>query len=161
MNHEISLTLELADHTAECLCFRLVIHNRSNVRLLLPYPEITDIRFGNKATFQECAGLMSWFQTSEWGGVVLDPDEPKQIQYRVRPCSVGEPSEEDFSDYYRYCVELPAGEYMVWLVTEVKEDYFDSDSHYQLADLKREADAAEAIVWMGQAKSNRLHVVRA
>jgi hypothetical protein len=68
--------------------------------------------------------------------------------------------EDDHSDYYRWCVELPPGEYSVWLRFEVGEDYFCPDSHYHHQDLVREAGAVQAIVWMGQVLSNRLSLKR-
>ena len=55
--HELVLTLNLLEQAANALRFRLSFHNRSFVKLLLPYPEVHGLHFGHKATRQE----------AEWG----------------------------------------------------------------------------------------------
>ncbi len=57
-----------------------------------------------------------------------------------------QPARDDLilSDYYRWCVDLPAGEYLVWFQFAVAEDYFCPDSHYRFGDLPREAEAERA-----------------
>jgi hypothetical protein len=96
-------------------------------------------------------------QSSDWGGITLDPGQNKTIEYRVRPTSAKDPSD-DGSDYYRWSVELPTGDYLVWFAFRVGENYFCPDSHYKIKDLRREAEESNAVVWMGEAKSNSLHV---
>ena len=87
------------------------------------------------------------------------------MEYCVRPKHVRQPerpterSRNDF-DYYRWCVDFPAGDYLVWFQFEVGNDYFDGDSHFTFARIQREAEAKQVFAWMGQLKSNRLHVVR-
>jgi hypothetical protein len=68
---------------------------------------------------------------------------------------------DDGTDYYRWSVDLPNGEYRVWLFFEVGEDYFCPDSHYTMEDLRREADQAGASVWKGEVRSNEVQLVHA
>jgi hypothetical protein len=160
MNHDLSLTLELLGQAADGLRFRLLFRNRSDVKLLFPYPEIHDLRFSNKATMQESEWDTCCFVSASWGGFTLRPGEEKAIEFRVRPCGIKGPAEDDFFDYWRWCVELPPGEYLVWFQFEVGKDYFCCDSHYCYGDLVREAEAVLAVVWMGQVRSNRLSLIR-
>ncbi len=161
MNHELSLTLELLAEAPESLLFCLLLHNESAVKMLLPRPDILGLHFGNKTTMQQSEWFTNQFVSSSWGGLTLVPGEEKSIEYHVRPCSVAEPDEDDFSDYYRYCVHLQSGEYMVWFQFDVGKDYFCPDSHYQYGDLLREAEEQQAEVWLGEARSNRLALIRA
>lgn len=160
MTHELSLVLDLLAEEAKSLLFRVLLRNRSAVRLLLPYPEIHNLHFGDKNTHRECEWYFSVFVDSTWAGFVLAPGEEKAIEYRVRPSSVPRPAENDCSDYYRWCVDLLGGEYLVWFQLEAGEDYFCPDSHYRYADLQREAAAERAVVWTGRARSNTLNLVR-
>ena len=161
MNHDISLPLEMLGQSAECLQFQLIFQNTSGVKLLFPYPEIVGIRFGNRATMQESNWGTELLVNSTWAGFTLQPNEVKAIEYRVRPFTVESPHEDDdITDYSRWCVDLPAGEYLVWFQYHVGEDYFCPDSHYRFKDLLREAESEEAVVWIGEIMSNRLHMVR-
>ena len=67
----------------------------------------------------------------------------------MRPCAVEQSAEDNpiLTDYTRWCVDLPAGEYLVWFHFAVGEDYSCPDSHYCFADLLREADVAQAVAW--------------
>jgi uncharacterized protein (TIGR02996 family) len=160
--HELSLTLELLEQHPTGLRFRLSVHNRSLVELLLPYPEIHGLRFGNKATRQEAGWGTNSLVSASWAGFTLRPSEVRALEYHVRPRAVGEPVEGfALGDDYRWSVDLPAGEYLVWFQLAVGEDYFCPDSHYRFWDLLREADVKQAVVWTGQARSNRLHLTRA
>lgn len=158
MNHDLTLSLELREQSAERMVFELRFLNPSGANLLLPYPEVTGIRFGNKGTMQECEWYTGILQSSAWGGFTLAPGASKTIEYHVRPMSVENPTD-DGTDYYRWCVDLPPGDYLVWFAFRVGEDYFCPDSHYQIKQLRREAERSHAEVWMGDAKSNRIQVV--
>lgn len=156
LNHELSLTLEFLEQAPEYLRFLLVFRNCSKAKVLVPLPEIHGLRFGNKATMKECAWYTRLLVSRTWGGFTLGPEEKKVIEYQVRPCDIETSTEDDNSDYYRWCVELPPGEYLVWFQFEVAEDYFCADSHYRYIDLLREAESAQAVVWTGILISNRL-----
>jgi hypothetical protein len=161
MNHKVSLELELLEQAADSLRFRLAVRNCSSVKLLFPYPEIRGLRFGNKASRQESEWYTQLLVSASWAGFTLQPGGIKAIEYRVRPCAVESPAEDDHTDYFRWCVELPAGEYLAWFRFQVDEDYFCGDSHYHYEDLLREAESERAIVWTGEARSNRVHLARA
>lgn len=162
MPHHLSLSLKILDNSAEYLCLQLELWNQSDDKLLLPCPEITGLCFVNKKSLEKSQWWTSIFLTSTWGGVVLLPGDIKQIDYCVRPKHVEQPAERDdiFFDCYRWCVDLPPGDYLVWYQLEVGQDYFDGDSHYQLKDIQREAEARWAIAWTGELKSNRVHLVQ-
>jgi hypothetical protein len=160
MDLDLSLTIELLEQNTDCLQFRLLLRNHAGVKLILPVPEIHGLRFCNKATMKESEWYTCLLISSDWAGITLEPGEKKTIDYRVRPCAIDRPAEDDFSDYYRWCVDLPNGEYLVWFRFDVGEDYFCPDSHYRFEDLVREAEEVQAVVWKGKAQSNRLHLVR-
>jgi hypothetical protein len=159
MNHELSLALELLDQSACGFLFRLTAHNRSAVKLLLPFPEIHGIRFGNTRTTREAEWYTHILQSTAGNGFTLDPGAAWVTDWPVRPCGVAPPAQDEHSDYARWCVELPAGEYSVWFQWSVDADYFDPDSHMRLPDLERMAARAGAVVWQGQAVSNRLRLM--
>jgi hypothetical protein len=166
LNHKLSLTLGLLENAAEFLRFGLQFCNHSEVNLLLPSPEIHGLRFGNKATRQVSEWYTDILLSMDWAGFTLGPGHDKSIEYRVRPRHVESPPydddlAEDITDYYRWCVDLPSGEYLVWYNFSVGEDYFCPDSHYRFADLRREAESRQAIVWTGEVMSNRVQLVRA
>jgi hypothetical protein len=170
VNHELSLLLELLGQDPDGLRFRLLFRNQSHAKIHLPFPEIHRLRLGNKATRQESEWYTGVFVQSTWLGFSLRPGEEKSIEYRVRPRDVEPPEldhlsgplrwEIELSDHNRWCVELPPGEYLVWFQFTVDEDYFCGDSHYNYTDLIREAEAVQAVVWSGQAMSNRLTLIR-
>ena len=85
----MSLSLGLLENAAEFLRFGLQFCNHSEVNLLLPYPEIHGLRFGNKATLQESewyTGIL--MRSSDWAGFTLGPGHTKSFEYRVRPTHV-------------------------------------------------------------------------
>ena len=96
-------------------------------------------------------------QSSDWAGFTLAPGQSKTIEYSVRPTSVKNPKDHG-SDYYRWSVDLPTAEYLVWFRLRVGEDYFCPDSHYKIYDLRWEAEQSNAVVWMGEVNSNRIQV---
>ena len=138
--------------------FDLRFLNCSAVKLLLPYPEIHGLRFGNKRTLKESEWYTCVLQSSDWAGFMLAPGQCKTIEYRVRPTSVDH-QRDDGTDYCRWSVDLPTGEYLVWFTFRVDENYFCPDSHYKINDLRRESEQSNAVVWMGELKSNRIQVI--
>jgi hypothetical protein len=160
MNHELSLSLDLLEQGAWGYRFRVVVQNRSAVRLLLPFPEIHWLRFANAATEQESEWYTCLFVSAAGGGFTLEPGTSRPIEWQVRPCDIKRPETNDHSDYYRWCVELPVGEYLAWFRWRVDGEFFDPDSHMQLPDLEYLAEREGAVVWLGQAESNRVRVVR-
>jgi hypothetical protein len=161
VNYELSLTLELLEHTAEKLRFQLRILNQSGVKLLVPCPEIHGLRFHNKATQQEAEWYTRLLVSSDWVGFTLDSRKARSIEYPVRPYCVAPPARDDGTDYFRWSVALPDGEYLVWFQFRVGEDYFCCDSHYRFHDLQHEAESQVSIVWTGETKSNLLDLARA
>ena len=117
-------------------------------------------RFGNTATMQEAEWYTGLLVSTAAGGFTLEPGELRAIEWPVRPCDVERPEEDDGSDYYRWCVELPPGEYLAWFRWQVDHDFFDPDSHMRLPDLEYLAAQQGAVVWLGSVISNRLRVVR-
>lgn len=160
MSHELSLALELLDQTARGLLFRMTVENRSSVKLFLPYPEITGLKFGDTTTMLQAEWYTSVLVSAAGGGFALQPSESRSIEWAVRPCNVERPAGDDLSDYSRWSVELPTGEYLVWFQWNVGHEYFDPDSHTRLPDLERLAEDEGAVVWLGQVVSNRLKVLR-
>jgi len=160
VNHDLTLSLELRDSSAERLVFELTFLNRSTANLLLPYPEIHGLRFGNVHTMEQSEWYTCILQSSDWAGFSLAPGQSRSIEYFVRPTSVESPKY-DGTDYCRWSVDLPSGEYLVWFMFRVGEDYFCPDSHYRINDLRREAEQSNAVVWMGEVKSNRIQVTHA
>jgi hypothetical protein len=169
MNHELSLRLHLLEHDAKALRLKLVFRNHSNVRLLLAHPEIHDLHFGNLQTKLEATWGCRSLVSSSWGGFVLEPKDAHAVEYAVHP-RVPEPEMHgkhfDETDLIRSLLDLPrwtinlsTGEYLVWLEYEITTKYFCPDSHYDFADLKREAAKEQATVWTGNVLSNRLHLV--
>ena len=160
MDHDLTLSLELREQSAERLVFGLRFLNHSTLKLLLPYPEIHGLRFGNKSTMKESEWYTCILQSSDWAGFTLAPGQSKTIEYSVRPTSVEIPKD-DGTDYYRWSVDLPTAEYLVWFRLRVDEDYFCPDSHYKIDDLRWEAEQSHAAVWIGEVKSNCVQVVYA
>lgn len=160
MNHEITLSLGLIQAAEWGYRFEMTVLNRSSVKLLLPPPEIHGLRFGNKKTMQEAEWFTTILVSAAMGGIFLPPNESSRIDWWVRPHEVEQPEEMDRFDYHRWCVELWPGEYLVWYRWKVDGNYFDPDSHARLPDLSRIAAEEGATVWLGEAISNRLHVVR-
>lgn len=160
MNERLSLALELLGQDPESLLFRVQFRNQSSETLLFPWPEITGIHFGNKGTLRESEWYTALLVQAFWRGFVLVPGGERAFEFRVRPSTIDWPEEDDRSDFYRWCVELPPAEYLVWFQFAVGQAYFCPDSHYRYPDLVREAEARLAEVWTGEVKSNRLHLVR-
>jgi len=160
VNYDLKLSLELQQQSADQLIFGLRFLNRSAVKLLVPYPEIHGLRFGNKATLKESEWYTQILQSSDWAGFTLEPGQSKPLEYRVRPTSVESPRD-DGTDYYRWSVDLPTGGYLVWFAFRVGEDYFCPDSHYKINDLRWEAEQSNAVVWMGEARSNCVQMAHA
>lgn len=162
MNHKLFLSLELLEQASWRFRFRLLAVNQSAVKLMLPYPEVIGLRFANADTAREAEWYTSLLVSASGGGFTLDPAESRIFEWKVRPCSVERPdSNEGYFEYYRWCVELSAGEYQVWYQWRVNSEFFDPDSHMRLEDLERLAEREKAVTWQGQAVSNRLRVVAA
>ncbi len=160
MNHELSLSLELLGQDARGFRFRVTFQNRSADKLFLPFPEIHGLRFAATATMQEAEWYTSLLVSAVGEGFALKPGTSRPFEWRVRPCDIERPQWEDRSDYYRWCVDLPVGEYFVWFRWRVDSEFFDPDSHMRLPDLEYLAARENAIVWLGEVVSNRLEVAR-
>jgi hypothetical protein len=160
MNHELSLSLELMEQEAWGFRLRLTVQNHSPIKLFLPFLEIHGLRFVNTSTMQESDWGTCLLVSAEGGGFSLEPSASRLIDWRVRPCDIERPESEDDFDYYRWCVEVPAGEYLVWFQLRLDTDFFDPDSHMRLPDLEHLAEREGATVWLGEVVSNRIRVVR-
>lgn len=165
MNHAMSLTLELLEQRAWGFRFRTTARNDSGMKLFLPLPEVIGLRFGNTATQQEAEWYTGSLVSAAGRGFTLVSGESQAFEWRVRPCSVEPPPqvEGDYSDwdYRRWCVGLHPGAYLVWCQWRVDAEFFDPDSHMRLSDLEYAAEREGAVVWLGQAQSNRVQVVHA
>ena len=168
MENDISMTLESLGNTVENLWLRLSICNQSNANLLMPHPEITGLRFVNKSSLEESKWCTMLFVEGAWAELAIQSGETKRIEYYLQPVFLvpgdweSEPAKWDGETFGNelWQVVLPGGDYLVWYHLEVREDYFDGISHYRFRDIQREAEAQQAVAWMGEQKSNRLHVVR-
>jgi hypothetical protein len=75
MNHHLTLMLHQVTADLPGLQFRLLMRNDSLVKLVLPLPEFTDLRFSNDLT----AELAQWRNTEftlssgGWSGLILEP----------------------------------------------------------------------------------------
>jgi hypothetical protein len=165
LNHALSLKLELLEQATWGFRFRATARNDSEAKLYLPLPEVIGLRFGNTATRQEAEWGTHCLVSTSGGGFALLPGEAWAVEWRVRPRSVEPLAEESgaYSDwnYRRWCIALEPGTYLVWWQWRVDKDFFDPDSHMRLPDLERAAQCEGAVVWLGQALSNRLLVVHA
>lgn len=158
MNHKIIVSLKLLEQSADCLRFKLTFRNNSEVNLFFPYPEIVGLQFVNKANMQVAEWYTCLLVSTSWAGFTLQSGSKESLQYRVRPSTIELSNDDDLTDYSRWCLKLPASEYLVWFQFEVGEDYFCRDSHFRYNDLLREAESERAVVWTGEVKSNRLHI---
>lgn len=160
MNFDISLQLELIDQGDWGFLFRMTVQNHSHARLFLPFPEIVALEFEHTCTLRKQNWFTSLLVSAAFGGFVLEPERCRSIDWRVRPGDVQQSELNDHSDYYRWCLELPPGEYRVRYLWKVDEDYFDPNSHAKMPQLVEWANFEQAAVWQGQVKSNSLRVVR-
>ena len=149
----LQLELELVEKTSSQILFKLVVGNDESHKVLIPRPEIIGLEFTDaKGVHAE------WYTrllvSARWSGVALEPLERKPILFLVRPTVVPCPNDNDYSDYYRWSVELRPGPYAVKYVLTVNKDYFDGDSHYRLEDVQKAAVNMSAKVWTGKAESN-------
>ena len=161
MHYDLQLHLELISDTDHKIVFRLTTTNRSEANLLIPHHKITDLRFGNKTTKMEA----EWFCTSfvrsnDIPGYVLAAGESKNRLFEVRPQAAPASAELDLHEYQRFCIDLPASDYLVWYKFCVDDNYFEPDTGHRLKSLQKKADELDAIVWVGNVVSNRLHLVR-
>ena len=159
MNHELLLSLELVEQGSWGYCFRLLARNRSSAKLLLPFPEVIGLQFATQGSAEEAEWYTSSLVSAGGRSFTLDPAETRFFEWKVRPCSIEQPKlNEDYSDYYRWCVDLRTNEYDVWYQWRVNKKFFDPDSHMRLEDLEYFAAREHAVVWQGEAASNRLRV---
>lgn len=163
MNHELSLTLAVLEQASWGFRFRLLARNESAVKLFFPFPEVIGLRFAKVGTTSEAEWYTSLLVSAAGGGFTLSAAESRAFEWRVRPCFVkrSDPSDDysDYTDYYRWCVELSMGEYQAWYEWQINSEFFDPDSHMRLEDLVYIAAREKAVVWEGHAASNRLQVV--
>ncbi|MCE9528446.1 MAG: hypothetical protein K8R36_20580 [Planctomycetales bacterium] len=157
--NELAITLKLLLQGSESIRFQLTIRNLSQVKLLLPYPEIFDLYFKDVSADKNCEWYTDTLVSATWAGFTIEPDQEKVCDFLVRPCSIESPTVDDGSDYCRWCADLLSGVYEVFFRLSVDEDYFCGDSHYRHSDLLREAKVNEAVVWVGNVESNRLKFI--
>jgi hypothetical protein len=162
VNHRISLLLKLLRQTKTSLWFRVALRNCSETTLLLPSPEIYGLHFLNIETSRESRWGASLLVSGPWRGVTLLPGAATKVKFRVRPSDVARPPwcGNTITNYFRFCIPLPRGDYRVWYQHEVGEDYFDPDSHYRFGHLQRRAEVEQSVLWMGRATSNILTIHR-
>ena len=157
MNHELTLHLELLEQAVWGFRFRVSARNASQTKLFLPRPDIVSLQFVERATMEAAEWGTRMLVSADLTTSVLPPGGALDFEWRVRPCSVACVDESDW-DYSRWCIQLVAGNYLVWCQYCVDETYFDGDSHVRLPDLLRAAEEEGAVLWQGQVLSNRLQV---
>lgn len=160
MNHQLTLLLDQTKAQRPGYRLSLLMRNDSPVRLLLAFPEISDLRFLNQRTGQNADWCTFLFVSAAGGGFVLEPGQDREFDFQVRPSYVDTPAEDDWSHYYRWSVGLSEEDYEVISYYHVGSDYFDPDSHWQLPDLESQAQKLQATVWQGETTSNRLPLIR-
>src|SRR5579863_7720390 len=112
MSDALAMQLQLEEQSPRWLQFQLSLRNTSRAKLLVPRPAVNCLRFGNMATGKESPWKMRWLDSASWAGFFLGPGEVKEIDYRLRPCSVAAPAGDQDSEYARCCVELPPADYL-------------------------------------------------
>jgi hypothetical protein len=162
MNNDLVLCLQLLEQSADFVQFRLSLQSCAVGKLFLPTPEITGLRFRSIIDGREAQWFAGLLVSKADNGFTLAPGATRHFEWRVRPHNIKPPRVEQHSDYdyYRWCIDVPAGEYVVDYCFEVSADYFDPDSHMHLPDLERLARNDGATVWLGKAESNPLTVIR-
>jgi hypothetical protein len=166
VNHALSLTLILLEQLTWGFRFQVTVRNESGVNLLLPIPQETGLRFGSTATHLEAAWYTTCFVSAVSNGIVLQPGKSWSDEWRVgirHPSiewSLKEVGNAPSLDW-RFRFELTPGTYLVWWQWSVGNDFFDPDTHQTISDLENLAKQAGAVVWRGQALSNRFQVVYA
>jgi hypothetical protein len=156
----IELTLDRMSQSAAKFHLRLVVTNTESCRILLPYPHITGLQFGDE-TGTNAQWYTSLLVSSSWSGLVLDPGESKAVTFSVRPESAPRPRRDEGEDYYRWCVGIRSGLYTVRYSMVTDADYFDGDSHYRLPEVQEEAQKLSAVAWTGRAQSNAITIEHA
>ena len=149
MDLKIHIDMALTEQDSACIVFEVDIYNRSEMRLLLPRPEVTAIQFENSLTKETAIWGTHYLVSRSWYGFTLDSGDSKKLEYRVRPSGAQEPPDTDYSDYGRWCLDLAVGYYSVWFEMKVDKGYFCPDSHLRLPDLRKIAAERQATVWMG------------
>jgi hypothetical protein len=161
MINSVELTLDLIEQGFWGFHFCLTITNLSPDRLLLPHPEIHGLRFVSEVTRKEAEWDTCLLVSAKGVVIILNPGECRKLDWRVRPWEVERPGDDDGSDYYRWGVDVSKGAYVVSFSWKVDGSYFDPDSHMELKDLEDWARDERARVWLGEALSNCVRVVRA
>ena len=98
MSGTLVLQLELLSQSSACLIFRLTMQNTSGTKFLVPRPAISGLHFGNMTTGKASQWRTQQLASARWTGFLLEPEEVKEIEYRVRPCSIPMPAENDRSE---------------------------------------------------------------
>lgn len=160
MNTSLSLLLESFEQSVECLRFHVSFFNRGADRLFFPTPKITGLCFQNAADGQEAQWFTNMVVAKRDNGFELGTGAARVFEWRVRPRGIAFPVAEKFSDYGRWCVDIPAGTYHVTYHFEVQPEYYDPDSQSRLPELEQMARTKYAALWQGQAKSNSVTVLR-
>lgn len=160
MNISLSLLLESFEQSVECLRFHVTFFNRGADRLFFPNPKIIDLRFLNPLDGREAQWFTNMVVAKRNNGFELAPAACRVFEWRVRPRGIAFPVAEKFSDYGRWCVDIPPGAYQVTYHFDVLPDYFDPDSEARLPDLEQMARAKYIALWQGHAQSNPVTVIR-
>jgi len=159
-NNELSLRLEAGRQAWEELQFHLMMENRSDARIFLPWPGMEELEFRRVEDGTVALWYTHLLVSRRGGGLVLEPGASREFRWRVRPRGIASGPLDRGTDFDRWCVDLPAGEYRAGYRFEVGRDFFDPDSHMKLPQLERLAKEENARLWLGSAESNELTVRR-
>ena len=156
MNHTLTLSLRLIAQSNDSYVFVLSMLNNSEVRLLLPYPDLPDLSFERMPDGMAAEWYTSCLVHTTGGGLVLEPGQRWDKQL-VAFWQAAEFEEVDLANLpHSWHIELTPGEYSVLFRFTVDSNYFDPDSHWRMPQLQQQAQAQGATVWMGEAISNTL-----
>ena len=95
------------------------------------------------------------FVTTAGGGMYLAPDEAKNVTLSAATDQLVQTGNEPAP---RWFVAVEPGKYRVRARFAVDRSYFNSDSHWRLADYQREAARNQAEVWQSEVFSNEIEV---
>src|SRR6476660_6640842 len=113
MNHPLTLSLRLIDQSNDSYLFVLSMQNTSEVRLLLPFPYLPDLRFERIPDGTVAEWYSSYCIHTKGGGLVLEPGQTSDRKLVVF-WRAAEFEEDDLANLpHEWHIELTPGEYSV------------------------------------------------
>jgi hypothetical protein len=158
MDAELLLEISAAGQSPGRHELVLAVRNVSARRQLIPVPEVIGFFFRRLDDGTEAQWETRTLESRRWRGVVLDAGAGETIAFSIVAWDARTAAEKDpmHPDFKRWGLDLHAATYEV--TYRLWTGYYDPDTHYQLADLVREAAARGADAWRGDVTSNVLRV---